>query len=331
VKEQNGYGYLPFHFACEDGRPDTLEYLLKVYPENLHRRDDWGYLPIHRAASNTGRTNGADIIKFLLRHDPECLSKPVVSDYEGDENRQGNGALPLHLSCNNMDQPKDIPRLLFDLYPEAILTRNERRQLPVDVLRERLDDSMIHSYPEENIQEMQDLVSYLYTQMGYATKAQNRNGLRRRDCTGSLPLHNAIRAKAPLGSIKLLFGGNPDAINVLDGSGVHPLDIAIQFSTVGVVKYLAELIGYNLLNACGSSRNFPLHHACRGGNCEVISFLLETPIASASVSEKNVDGMLPIHLFCEFVKGRWCEGETSEYTETIWRLLTAYPETVLNW
>ena len=190
---------------------------------------------------------------------------------------------------------------------------------------------MIHSYKEEYVQEMQDLVSYLYTQMGYATKAQNRSGLRRRDCTGSLPLHNAIRAKAPLGSIKLLFGGNPDAINVLDGSGVHPLDIAIQFSTVGVVKYLAELIGYNLLNACGSSRNFPLHHACRGGNCEVISYLLERPMSSATVSERNADDMLPIHLFCEFVRGRWCERETPEYTETIWRLLTAYPETVLNW
>jgi len=80
------------------------------------------------------------------------------------------------------------------------------------------------------------------------------------------------------------------------------------------------------------NKNFPLHHACRGGNCEVIEYLLETPISSAPVSERNSDGMLPIHLFCEFVKGRrGCEGETPEYTETIWRLLTAYPETVLNW
>ena len=334
VKEQNGYGYLPFHFACSNGgRLDTVEYLFKVYPECIQTRDDWGYLPIHSASFATGqrRNNSADIIKFLLLQDPECLSKPVESHYEGDEHRQGNGALPLHLSCNNLDQSKDIPRLLFDLYPEAILIRNERRQLPVDVSRQRLDNSMIQSYPERDIQEMQDFVSYLYTQMGYAIKAQNESSLRRRDRTGSLPLHNAIRSEAPLGSIKLLVKGNNDAINVPDGYGVHPLDIACQFCTVDVVKYLAKLIGNDRLDICDVNKNYPLHHACRGGNCEVIEYLLERPKSSASVSERNADDKLPIHIFCEFVRGRWCEGETPEYTETIWRLLTAYPETLLNW
>ena len=111
---------------------------------------------------------------------------------------------------------------------------------------------------------------------------------------------------------------------------MFPLDIASEISTVGVVRYLAE-ISSDRLNTCDVNKNYLLHHACRGGNCEVISYLLETPMSSASVSERNDGDMLPIHLFCEFVRGRWCEGETPEYTETIWRLLTAYPETVLNW
>jgi len=332
VKEQNGYGYLPFHFACEDGRPDTLEYLFKVYPECIHTRDDWGWLPIHCA---TGRrrnnNNGADIIKFLLLQDPECLSKPVA---RGDNYRQGNGGLPLHLICSTVDK-KNATELVFDLYPEAILVRNEREQLPVDVLRQRLDDSLNHTdevYKERYTQRMQDLISYLYTQMGYAMKAQNRNGMRTRDCTGSLPLHNALQARAPLGSIKLLVEGNPSAVNALDCNGILPLDIACHSGAVGVVKYLAEVDSDDdRLHTCDVSNNFPLHHACRGGNCEVIEYLVNTPMSSASVSERNVDDMLPIHLFCEFVRGRWCEGETPEYTETIWRLLTAYPETVLNW
>jgi len=47
-----------------------------------------------------------------------------------------------------------------------------------------------------------------------------------------------------------------------------------------------------------------------------------------SVSERNANGMLPIHLFCEYVI---VKADIPEYTETIWRLLTAYPETVMNW
>ena len=230
---------------------------------------------------------------------------------------------------------KNVTELVFDLYPEAILVRNEREQLPVDVLRQRLDDSLNHTgevYRERYTQRMQDLISYLYTQMGYAMKAQNRNGMRTRDCTGSLPLHNALQARAPLGSIKLLVEGNPSAVNALDCNGILPLDIACHFSTLGVVKYLAEVDSDDdRLHTCDVSNNFPLHHACRGGNCEVIEYLLNTPMSSATVSERNVDDMLPIHLFCEFMRRRWCEGETPEYTETIWRLLTAYPETVLNW
>jgi len=150
------------------------------------------------------------------------------------------------------------------------------------------------------------------------------------DFVGYFPLHRAVRDNAPIGAIKLLVKGNADAVDVPDRSEMYPLDIACQFSTLGVVKYLVEL-SPDRLNPCGFSRNFPLHHACRGGNCEVISYLLETPMAAASVSERNSDDMLPIHLFCEFINRQEEEEDTPEYTETIWRLLTAYPETVLNW
>ena len=253
-----------------------------------------------------------------------------MSGFRGDDNRQGNGALPLHLVCDTFDKA-NVTQFLFDLYPEAILIRNEREQQPVDVIRKRLDNSLENNYKEKYKQELQDLVSYLYTQMGYATKAQNRNGMRRCDCTGSLPLHQAIRSRAPLGSIKLLVKGNPEAVNEPDGSRIHPLEIASEISKVDIVKYLAEL-SPDRLSACDVSNNFPLHHACRGGNCEVIEYLLERPMSSATVSERNADDMLPIHLFCEFVNEYENEDEdTPEYTEMIWRLLSAYPETVLNW
>ena len=122
-----------------------------------------------------------------------------------------------------------------------------------------------------------------------------------------------------------------------------PLDIACEVSTVRVVKYLVEL-SPDRLSTRDVNKNYPLHHACRGGNCELIAYLLDRPMSSASVSERNTGGMLPIHLFCKFVNEQEQEEEeveddeeddeeddNAEYTETIWRLLSAYPETVLNW
>ena len=324
-----GDGCLPFHLACNNGQLETVEYLFGLYPESLHLRNNKGHLPIHEAVHHIPEDHAIDIIKFLLRHDPECISKPTTGEYR---------TWPLHLVCGTFDE-SNVTELLFDIYPEAILLRNDQEDLPIDIVRMNLN--ALHINPETGevynkvlYRRMEYIISFVLAQMNHARKAQDADATRTSDFAGSLPLHNAIQGRAPLGAIKLLVNGNTDAINIPDRSGMLPLNIACQFSTVGVVKYLIQL-SPGRLNACDVNNNFPLHHACRGGNCEVISYLLETPMSSASVSERNVDGMIPIHLFCdcEFVKGRWCEceGETPEYTETIWRLLTAYPETVLNW
>ena len=333
VSRGDSDGCLPLHSACFDGRPDTLEYLLKLYPESLITRNNGGFLPIHCAACRTGRENTSNIIEILLHHDPKCLSKPAVSVFGNNY----DGHLPLHIACSNSDE-ENITELVFDLYPEAILIRNTREQLPIDVLRKRDDRLSINSdtgrpYDEKLRKRNRELLAFLSEQMSYAYKAQDENTLMKPDHTGSLPLHYAIRTQAPLGSIKLLVKGYPNAILIPDHTGMRPLDFAIQFRTSGIVKYLVEITP-GRLNACYMNKNFPLHHACRSGNCEVIAYLLETPVSLASVSERNVDGKLPIHLFCEYVRRRCSEDEdedTPQYTETIWRLLSAYPETVLNW
>ena len=97
---------------------------------------------------------------------------------------------------------------------------------------------------------------------------------------------------------------------------------------VSVVQYLT-----NRIEDCFSLRdgndNYLLHYACRGGNNEVVRYLLESGHTRA-VSEKNHDNVLPVHLFNEFVKERWCD---MKYVETIWHLLLADPETLQcsNW
>ena len=333
VKMGGRINKLPIHYACSKGCIDTVEYLFGLYPESLHIRiNTSGYLPIHKAANNG--ENAAEIIKFILSHDPECLSKPIVSGHvrRGGGTQENNGGLPLHIVCSYRDDSNKT-ELIYDLYPEAILIRNGDQQLPIDILIKRLDEAHRHGYSDKNISRIQESISFLQTQMNYARKAQDRTYMRTLDVTGSLPVHTALRARAPLGSIKLLVKGNSDAINVPDGNGVHSLDIACEFSPLGVVKYLAE-ISPDRLSTCDVNKNYPLHHACRGGNCKVIEYLLDRPMSSASVSERNANDMLPIHLFCEFVSKQEAddddEEDTPEYTESIWRLLTSYPETVLN-
>jgi len=330
VRSPSGAGSLPFLDACCGYRLDTVEYLFRLYPEGLHIRTNKGRLPIHSACGDPNKNTSA-IIKFLLRHDPECVSKPIVSDDTGNNHTQGNGALPLHVVCNAWDKSNDVTELIFDIYPEAILIRNDQQQLPIDVLRQCMGrlNVMGKVYNKGWYQRGQGLISFLQTQMIYAIKAQDRN-LMTTPVHGILPLHNAVYDNAPLGSIKLLVKGYPDAINITGGTGMLPLDLACEVSTVSVVEYLAKL-SPDRLNACDVNKNSPLHHACRGGNCKVIGYLLETPMSSASVSERNVDDMLPIHLFCKFVNEHEGEEKDIEYAETIWCLLSAYPETVLNW
>jgi len=317
VRRVDSDGSLPFHRACYEGCPATVEYLFGLYPESLHLRDNNGYLPIHLAALSSIEKYTAETVQFLLLHDPECLSKPIVSDFRGDQYMQGNGALPLHIVCSNGDLT-DI-QLLFDLYPEAILVRNWREQLPIDIIREKL----VPPYTDKYGERIQKLINFLSPQMTYAWRARDENDMRT-PVNGMLPLHNAIRKNAPLGTIKLLVKGNPEAINISDNiNSMLPLGIASEVNTVGVVNYLAELVP-DCLNSCDMNKNFLLHHACRGGNCKVIQYLLERPVSSASVAERNVDDMLPIHLCCKFVnKQEEEEKDTPEYTETIWRLLTS--------
>ena len=167
VRRENSFGYLPIHYACYNGRPDTLEYLFRLYPKSLTMRVN-GKLPIHEAANRPGK-NTAGIIKFLLRHDPDCVKKTIVSEFRGDYHCQGNGALPLHIVCSTWDD-SNITELLFDLYPEAILIRNRRGQLPIDVLRKSASDRRNRN--EYHVRAT-ELILFLSSQMNYAYEAQN--------------------------------------------------------------------------------------------------------------------------------------------------------------
>ena len=151
--------------------------------------------------------------------------------------------------------------------------------------------------------------------------------MRRPDRDGRLLIHRALGSSACLGAVKLLVQGNTNCARVPDQEGMLPLHIACECATAGVVRYLVELD--DTTNIISAKQGSPLHHACHAGNCEAVNYLLDRQVAS--VSERNTKGKLPIHLLCDAANERRGLRDTPLYVETIWRLLLAYPETVVNW
>lgn len=301
----------PLHCACYNTNPEVFKFVYELYPDIITVRA-YGNLPIHVALScdNFPWDHTIDIINFIVKYDPDCVSKP-----------DGEGRLPLHLACDS--SVYDLIELLYDLYPEAILIRidNARGQLPIEIIQDLDGDK-------------EELIAFVGTQQNYARMAtQNIQALATLDSNGWLPLHHALNINAPLGSIKLLVKGNPDAINVANNDDLLPLQMSCESCSVGVVKFLANFTedSFSLRDANG---NYLLHSACRGGNADVVMYLLDSGHLKA-VTEKNKDGMIPIRLFNEFVRQRQFEfgANNIKYVETIWHLLMADPETLdsSNW
>ena len=148
------------------------------------------------------------------------------------------------------------------------------------------------------------------------------------DCNGQFPLHTALKNKVRLGSIKLLVGGYPLAVQSPDNSGALPLHIACAYhESASVVQYLIEL-DTTTLEAVDEENNTALHYACCGAKCKTIALLLEKYDA-VSVSKRNAQEKLPMDLLWE--SNEFIDRDGIEYMGSIFQLVKAYPETLMNW
>jgi hypothetical protein len=201
-----------------------------------------------------------------------------------------------------------IVQILYDAYPEAV----ESNEVT----------SNVGSFCEE-------VQTFIRTQLIYARKAKDRTSMTTRDENGQLPLHRALRGlinNATLGSIKLLVKGNPSAMRTPDNAGALPLHLACQHQeSASIVAYLIG-VDQTTLQAFDEKGNTVLHYACRGAKHTTISLLLKE-YGGISVSRRNAHNQLPIHLLLE--SKEVSDREDTRYVESIYRLLRAYPETVM--
>ena len=295
------YGRLPFHAACVCNTVATAKYLYELYPESINVASNNGWYPIHHVIRvKKDDHESSEMVQFLL----DCNPDVVLQKFRGK--------FPFYWVCvwatdantQRLNVYLNVLQLLYDAHPEAMdeVTSN------VDIFCEEVQ-------------------TFINAQNIYARQARDHHLMQSPDENGQLPLHKALRDNVNLGSIKLLVKGNPSAISCADNIGMIPLHIACQHhKTPAVVEYL---IGLNKITLTTSDMegNTTLHYACRGANHAIIALLFDK-YGSMSVSKRNTHKQLPIDLL--FASEAVRDKESVEYIESIYRLIRANPETIIN-
>eukprot|EP00984_Skeletonema_dohrnii_P020031 scaffold9689_cov79-Skeletonema_dohrnii-CCMP3373.AAC.5 len=293
---------LPLHFACMNNTAATVEYFYGLYPDAIDHVTTKGMYPIHLAICGLSkRTDAVDILKFLLKCDPNVILQKLV------------GAVPplvwvlmLKHKNENIGAALEAIGIMYDAHPEAIRHPNIRSSF-----------QLIH----------QQIRAFFTSQLVYSRQARDHRLMTTPDDNGQLPLHTALQNNVRLGSIKLLVKGNPPAVQSTDSSGSLPLHIACaHHDSASVVQYLIGL-DTTTLDVVDHDNNAALHYACRGAKYETITLLLDQYDA-VSVSKRNAQKKLPIDLLWESNEVE--DRESVEYTESVFRLLKAYPEMMMN-
>ena len=334
---------LPIHYACTSGSDEeVLKYLVTQYPESLGVHIGSLDSPLHCVVKcHERRWEGADesyppsfskeydLLRFLLK-------EKYRTDVE-------NG-LPIVHAFLQDDEMKNKDRILilapFD-WDECAEEDEKGRTLSHLIFRITKDVELIKKsvyYPD---------------------------CLSKQDHNGWLPLHHAIRHhtsrhNASLETVRFLLDEHPESVQVADNKGRTSLHVACRYSHITLLKALLEFDpelvrltdnnGRTALNyACECSRSvrtiasllernsditaadengdLPLHKACQTGNVPLIEYLMAKDMATIEV--KNFSNELPVHALANRSGKDDIVLESTKYTGAIFKLLRAYPDTIL--
>ena len=301
----NNHGKLPFHAACNYGTVVTAKYFYQLYPESINVADDNGWYPIYYAIAGikVNPSNAIDMVQFLLDCDPSVALQ------------NWHGFLPIYWVCvrssientPQLNARLKVLQLLYDVHPDLIES-------------DEIESNVTTFHPK--------IQTFINSQLTYARQARDLRQMNTPDENGQLPLHKALFDNVTLGSIKLLVKSYQSAISCANNKGMIPLHVACHHNeTPSIVEYLVNLNEVTLGTTDGEG-NTALHHACIGANHAIIALLIDK-YGSISVAKRNEHRQLPIDLL--FESEAVSDRESVEYIESIYRLLRAYPMTLIHY
>lgn len=201
-----------------------------------------------------------------------------------------NGFYPLHLSVKAGASIEFII-LLVNGYQDSVRLRDPDNNLPIHLISYHNKDKLWINISE--------VASVLY--------AIDNNTLKMKDRIGNLPIHIALRNKAPDDLILFYIMKYHESAKIPDAIYSNlPIHLALQFgSDYKVVLSLLNIYPSSLY-ITNKNGSLPIHKAIQfDASMDILKLFIETDSSICSVKDNN--GNLALHLLCLF-----CAGPPSE-------------------
>ena len=246
----------------------------------------------------------ADVIQLIINSCPEM----VTTEYKYD------GCLPLHTLCQNTDLGEqsslDIAKLLVRAHPESV--------------KSRVGEGIMHGICDDegklpiHIAEEHKSLEFCKILLSERARLSSVRGVNL--------LQAAFVCKCSLETVKKLVEEDRELLQMKDEHGHIALHTASSCGSLEVVRYLVEGNEFNL-TVSDKKGSLPLHKACWFGELENVEYLMAKNMMT--ITARNNRNELPIHALSSRSGKREKTLRSVKYGETIFKLLRAYPETVV--
>lgn len=267
------YGQTLLHKCMEhySNQLELITLLIRTYPDALIKRDDNGFLPIHRALISGAGQPSLDLLQLVLEAAPETILETTPT-----------GALPLHLACARFESWPMV-QYLVDSFPESIQHPDNHGRFP---LHYALDASRPESRVLQLLLEHYPVILSFLDQDGYLplhrilkkAKVQYDTvvDLLVQYCPGALRIQDLQRGQTPL----LLACQNNNSISqIYTLVRAWPEQIQIGTNTFETEKFNGEMLPSTLASQSATVRRLE-------------AWIQRYPQASL---EQDLQGRLPIH------------------------------------
>jgi len=325
---------MPIHDACCSGcELEVIDHLAGLDPKSLeHEHPEVGlplacvplfdrhylFVDLLMRRYSKVKNKGTALFCALLKDEEVEMKGPIISRFlaccnpifhkDGDkvtnycgEIEKRTGRYALHYLVQTVDNISDV-REAIKYFPSALKHQDKNGNLPLHLA--------LANAPYE-------LINLLVNEYPDGKSIQNKQGM--------TPLHIASRYR-DFEKLETL-AANCNAAMMLDKNGCTPLHIACKSGLEMEWFTILMSLGKEALRVRDTNGDLPLHKACR--TCwytEMVDCLIaEDP---ASVSVRNFKAELPVFLLCKKTGKPRGLIKKGQYTELVWKMLTAYPETM---